>query len=39
MDNELNLEFLESYDGKKTIVDLHVEGIVNYIKGYESELV
>lgn len=30
MDNELSLSFLESDAGKKAIVALHVEGIINY---------
>ena len=31
MDSEVSLSFLESEEGKKAIVALHVEGIVNYI--------
>ena len=31
MDNQLSLEFLESDEGKKAIVALHVEGIIEYI--------
>jgi hypothetical protein len=31
MDNQLSLEFLESEEGKKAIVALHVEGIIEYI--------
>jgi N-acetylmuramoyl-L-alanine amidase len=33
MDNELSLSFLESDAGKKAIVALHVEGIINYFLG------
>ena len=33
MDSEVSLSFLESEEGKKAIVALHVEGIVNYING------
>ena len=33
MDNELSLTFLESEEGKKAIVALHVEGIEEYVKG------
>lgn len=32
MDNREDLPFLESIEGKKAIVGLHVEGISNYIK-------
>ncbi|MGX8697804.1 MAG: N-acetylmuramoyl-L-alanine amidase [Prevotella sp.] len=35
-DNCEDLAFLKSEQGKKQIVDLHVEGIVKYIDGYES---
>lgn len=35
-DNSEDLVFLKSEQGKKQIVDLHVEGIVKYIDGYES---
>lgn len=35
-DNREDLAFLMSEQGKKQIVDLHVEGIVKYIDGYES---
>jgi N-acetylmuramoyl-L-alanine amidase len=31
-DNKKDVEFLLSEEGKKIIVDLHVEGITNYIK-------
>lgn len=31
MDNQLSLEFLESEEGKKAIVALHMEGIIEYI--------
>ena len=36
MDNDLSLEFLESEDGKKAIVSLHVEGIIEYVREYEA---
>lgn len=36
MGNELSLEFLESEEGKKAIVALHVEGIIDYAKGHET---
>lgn len=39
MDNQLSLEFLESEEGKKAIVALHVEGIIAYIQEYEARLV
>lgn len=32
-DNKKEVEFLMSENGKKTIVQLHVDGIINYIKG------
>ena len=32
MDNKGNVEFLLSEEGKKTIIDLHVEGIKKYIE-------
>ncbi len=32
MDSEVSLTFLESEEGKKAIVALHVEGIINYIE-------
>lgn len=32
MDSEVSLAFLESEEGKKAIVALHVEGIINYIE-------
>ena len=32
MDNQLSLQFLESEEGKKAIISLHVEGIIDYIK-------
>lgn len=32
MDSEVSLSFLESEEGKKAIVALHVEGIINYIE-------
>lgn len=31
-DNDLDLAILKSTEGKKSIVDAHVEGIINYIK-------
>ena len=31
MDNVLSLKYLESDEGEKAIVALHVEGIINYI--------
>lgn len=37
MDNQLSLEFLESEEGKKAIVALHVEGIIEYINEYEAQ--
>lgn len=33
MDSEVSLSFLESEEGKKAIVALHVEGIINYVEG------
>ena len=36
MDNKLSLAFLESEEGKKAIVALHVEGIIAYIQEYEA---
>lgn len=36
MDNHEDLAFLCSEEGQKAIVALHVEGIVNYIKGREG---
>lgn len=36
MDNKLSLAFLESEEGKKAIVALHVEGIITYIQEYEA---
>ena len=33
MDSEVSLTFLESEEGKKAIVALHVEGIINYVEG------
>ena len=33
MDSEVSLSFLESDEGKKAIVALHVEGIIDFIKG------
>lgn len=33
MDSEVSLSFLESEEGKKSIVALHVEGILNYVEG------
>lgn len=35
MDNHNDVAFLESDKGKKAIVALHLEGIVNYLKGLE----
>ncbi len=32
MDSEVSLSFLESEEGKKAIVALHVEGIIEYIQ-------
>ena len=32
MDNKSDVEFLLSYEGKRTIIDLHVEGIKKYIE-------
>ncbi len=32
IDSEVSLSFLESEEGKKAIVALHVEGIINYIE-------
>lgn len=32
MDSEVSLSFLESEEGKKAIVALHVEGIIDYIE-------
>ena len=32
MDSEVSLAFLESEEGKKAIVALHVEGIEEYVK-------
>ena len=36
MDNKLSLTFLESEEGKKANVALHVEGIIAYIQEYEA---
>lgn len=36
MDNELSLGFLESEEGRKAIVALHVDGIVNYCRWWKS---
>ena len=36
MDCELSLQFLESEEGRKAIVALHVEGIVEYIRNRHS---
>ena len=33
MDSEVSLSFLESEEGRKAIVALHVEGILNYVEG------
>lgn len=33
-DNKEDLAILKSDEGKKLIIDLHVEGIINYIKNY-----
>jgi N-acetylmuramoyl-L-alanine amidase len=33
MDSEVSLSFLESEEGKKAIVALHLEGIINYLDG------
>ena len=33
MDCEVSLKFLESEEGKKAIVALHVEGIIDYVSG------
>lgn len=33
MDNKEDVEYLLSEEGKKNIVNLHVDGIMNYIKG------
>ena len=33
MDSEVSLKFLESEEGKKAIVALHVEGIIDYVSG------
>lgn len=35
MDSEVSLAFLESDEGKKAIIALHVEGIIAYIQEYE----
>lgn len=32
MDSEVSLSFLESEEGKKAIVALHVDGIIDYIE-------
>ena len=32
MDNEWSLQFLESDEGKKAIVAMHVDGIVEYVR-------
>ena len=39
MDNQLSLEFLESDEGKKAIVGLHVDGIVEYVRDREKRVV
>lgn len=33
MDSEVSLSFLESEEGKKAIVALHVDGIIDYVEG------
>lgn len=33
MDSEVSLSFLESEEGNKAIVALHVQGIINYVEG------
>ena len=33
MDSEVSLSFLESEEGQKAIVALHVEGIIDYVNG------
>ena len=35
-DNREDLAFLKSEQGKQQIVDVHVEGIISYIEGYEN---
>lgn len=37
MDNVLSLKYLESEEGKKSIVALHVEGVVNFIRQRERK--
>ena len=32
MDSEASLAFLESDEGKRAIVALHVEGLIDYVK-------
>lgn len=34
MDSEVSLAFLESEEGKRAIVALHVEGIIEYISSF-----
>ena len=36
MDNKQDVEFLLSDKGRETIISLHVEGIINYIKSVEK---
>ena len=36
MDNHSNLEYLQSRAGKQTVVDTHVEGIVEWLEGKKS---
>lgn len=35
MDSEVSLKFLESEEGKKAIVALHVEGIIDYVSNFQ----
>ena len=35
MDCEVSLKFLESEEGKKAIVALHVEGIIDYVSNFQ----
>lgn len=36
MDNKLSLSFLESEEGKRSIVALHVDGIIDFIRQHDS---
>ena len=37
MDNHSDLEYLQSRAGKQAVVDTHVEGIVEWLEGYNMK--